>query len=129
MHEPQLTAGRRPRGLEFDAGLNPVTRRHGRDKRITPSGHIHHICDTRIAIGKRFTQCDEMKAKAPFFDDRIAPYFCEKIARADDASGTTHERNQNVERATTQLDLLAMTNKQSFIRKQEKRPERKVRRN
>ena len=70
-----------------------------------------------------------MKAKAPFFDDCIAPYFGEKIARADDASRTTHECNQNVERATTQLDLLAMTNKQSFVGKQEERPERKVRRN
>src|SRR5580693_6222080 len=93
-------------GLFWGGGLRSG-RCYRRDKAIASAGDSHDVASALASIAQRLAEVGDMDAEISLLHRHIRPNARDQFPLSDDFSSPLNQRDQRVERATTELECLA----------------------
>src|SRR6516225_8902195 len=79
---------------------------------IAATGNIGDVSVSTASVAKRPAQCCDVNPEISFFDEGVRPHTRDQILLADNCAGMLSQGNQDIERATAEVDRAAVLEKQ-----------------
>ena len=90
---------------------------------IASTGNIGDAPVSPAPVAKHPAQCCDVNPEISFFDEGVRPHTRDQILLADNCAGMLSQGNQDIERATAEVDRAAVLEKQLLRWKKPKWPE------